>query len=471
MERIDARTYFERYADDYDRWHHRNRYYYQYLTRWFRFVVPEGQRIFELGCGDGHLAAALNPSYVAGVDLSPKMVDKAKERHPEGHWRVGDAREGLGGDKTYDYIIGADFLMYLEDIQAVLERIHEACHEKTRVVFTKLNPFWNIPMRIAAALGMAQPRMYTSWLSLTQTKQLAELAGFEINRSGKLCLIPVRIPLISSFVNRFLARAPLLWRACALEYLVARVQPSRARRTTTPSASVVIPARNEEGNIDAALERMPSFPGELEVIFVEGHSTDETWKKIQEVQTGPWPFRIKAVQQEGRGKGDAVRKGFAEASGDLLMILDADLTVPPELLPRFYRVLADGTADYVQGTRLVYPMEDEAMRPLNWVGNKFFSALLGILIGQRFSDTLCGTKCLWRPDYELLAANRAYFGELDPFGDFDLMFGVAKLNLKMQEVPVRYRERVYGDTNINRFRDGWLLVRMCWLAARKLYFV
>lgn len=471
LKRVDTRTYFERYAQEYDHWHRKNRYYYDYLTRWFRFVVPEHQKVFEIGAGDGRLVAALGPSSYGGIDFIPEMVEKARERHPHGDFRLGDARDGLGDDETYDYIIGADVLMYLEDIQDVLERVREACHEKTRVIFTKLNPFWELPMRLAAALGFAQKRAYSSWLSLGQTAQLARLAGFEVIRTGKFCLLPVYVPILSTLLNRFFAHLPILWRASAVEYVIARVDPPRMGHETRPSVSVVIPARNEAGNIEPALDRMPSFPGELEVIFVEGHSTDDTWQKIQDVQTRGFPFRILAEQQEGRGKGDAVRKGFSVASGDLLMILDADLTVPPELLPRFYRVLAERSSDYVQGTRLVYPMESKAMRPLNWLGNKLFSYLLSTLIGQRFSDTLCGTKCLWRADYELLAANRAYFGRLDPFGDFDLIFGAAKLNLKMEEIPVRYGQRVYGDTNINRFRDGFLLLRMCWLAARKLYFV
>ena len=471
MERLDASTYFENHAHEYDHWHRKNHHYYDLLQAWFQFVVPKGKRVFELGMGDGNLSGSLASSELAGIDISPTLVEKARERYPNGKWMAGDISNGFEVGTTFDYVLGADFLPYVNDIQGVLERVHDLCHEKTRVVFTKLNPYWNFPLRIAALVGVAQVRMYPSWLSLSQTSQLVEVAGFEIIRSGKMCLCPVKIPLFSTLLNRFVSKLPLFWRACAIEYVIARVDPMKQHRKDRPSVSVVIPARNEAGNVESALRRMPALDGKLEVLFVEGHSTDDTWATIQKAQGYDWPFTVRALRQDGKGKGDAVRKGFDSARGELIMILDADLTVAPELLTRFYRILADGTADYVQGTRLIYPMGKNAMRPLNWLGNKFFSSLLSMLLGQRFSDTLCGTKCLWRSDYQLLAANRGYFGELDPFGDFDLIFGAAKLNLKMKEIPVRYQERLYGETNIQRFRDGWLLTRMCLLAARKLYFI
>jgi glycosyltransferase involved in cell wall biosynthesis len=182
---------------------------------------------------------------------------------------------------------------------------------------------------------------------------------------------------------------------------------------------------------------------------------------------GRWPITL-LHQGDGIGKGDAVRKGFAAATGDVLMILDADLTVPPEDLPKFFEALTSGKGEFINGTRLVYPMERQAMRTLNHLGNKFFSLAFTWLLEQRFRDTLCGTKVLFRRDYERIAANRHYFGDFDPFGDFDLIFGASRLNLRIVEVPVRYRERTYGVTNISRFRHGWLLLRMCLVAFRKL---
>jgi glycosyltransferase involved in cell wall biosynthesis len=236
--------------------------------------------------------------------------------------------------------------------------------------------------------------------------------------------------------------------------------------------SVVVPACNERGNIEAVVQRTPSLGARTELIFVEGNSTDGTADEINRV-IAAYPDRdIKLVSQgNARGKADAVRKGFAVATGDILMILDADLTVPPEELPKFYRTLISGQGELVQGSRLVYPMQRQAMRFLNIVGNKFFSIAFTYLLEQRFKDTLCGTKALFRRDYEQIADNRAYFGEFDPFGDFDLMFGAAKLNLKIVEIPIHYHERTYGTTNINRFQHGWLLLRMCFFAMRKIKFV
>jgi glycosyltransferase involved in cell wall biosynthesis len=238
------------------------------------------------------------------------------------------------------------------------------------------------------------------------------------------------------------------------------------------SVSIIVPSRNEAGNVQAAIDRTPLLGSQTELIFVEGGSTDGTWETIQAaIKDYRGPLKLSAYQQPGKGKADAVRLGFAKATGDILMILDADLTVPPEDLPVFYDVIARGLGDYVQGTRLVYPMDPGAMRFLNKLGNMAFSQLFTYLLGQPIKDTLCGTKVLWRRDYERIVAGRALFGDFDPFGDFDLIFGAARLNLKIVEIPVRYRERVYGETNISRWKHGWLLLKMSGVAARKLRYV
>jgi glycosyltransferase involved in cell wall biosynthesis len=267
-------------------------------------------------------------------------------------------------------------------------------------------------------------------------------------------------------INGTLATLPGIRRLCLRTYLVARAAPKPAARPL--SATVVIPCRNERGNIEAAVQRLPRFAEDLEIIFVEGHSSDGTMDEIRRVIAAYPQYDIKGFVQDGKGKGDAVRKGFAAARGDVLIILDADLTVPPEWIPRFYEALQSGRAEFANGTRLVYPMEAQAMRFLNMIGNRVFSILFTWLLNQRFTDTLCGTKVLSCAHYQQIAANRAYFGDFDPFGDFDLIFGAVKLNLKVAEVPVRYAARTYGSTQISRWSHGWLLLRMVAFAFRKL---
>jgi glycosyltransferase involved in cell wall biosynthesis len=270
------------------------------------------------------------------------------------------------------------------------------------------------------------------------------------------------------FCNRWLA--PLLPHGCLTVAIIARPKPQPAPAQQF-RCSVIVPARNEAGNIEPAVQRIPEMGKGTEIIFVEGHSQDNTWAEIQRVKA-KYPDRdIKSLKQQSSGKGGAVREGFAAATGDLLFVLDADLTVPPEQLPKFYELARAGTADLINGVRLVYPMDDEAMQFLNMVANKIFGLTFSWLLGQRIKDTLCGTKVLFRQDYEALAKSRAYFGEFDPFGDFDLIFGAAKLNLRLVDLPIRYAARTYGQTNIHRWRHGWLLLRMVFFAARRLKFI
>lgn len=289
-----------------------------------------------------------------------------------------------------------------------------------------------------------------------------------VSRQGRI-LCPIAALGLGSLVNRWLA--PLLQWFCLTVFLVARREPAPGAAPAPLSVSVVIPARNEAGNIAAAVARTPEMGAGTELIFVEGHSRDDTWPEIQRVAAATPQRRIRMLQQTGRGKGDAVRAGFAVATGEVLMILDADLTMPPEELPKFYEVIASGRADFANGVRLVYPMDEKAMQFLNLCANKAFGLIFTWLLGQPVKDTLCGTKVLSRAHYERIAANRAYFGDFDPFGDFDLLFGAARQNLQIADVPIRYRERTYGTTNIQRWSHGWLLLRMVLFAARKLKFV
>ena len=457
-------------APDSDRWKRKNRYYYESIERIVRFHVPPGSSVLEIGCGTGDLLAALEPSRGVGVDISPKVVEIARGKHPGLSFLVGEA-EDLPLSEPFDYVVLSDLIGYLDDVQRSFEQLNRVCHTRTRVIITYYNYLWEGVLRAGERLGMKRPQPDQNWLALGDLQNLLSLAGFQTVSMGYKVLLPVRIPLLSSLCNRVLANLPLLRKLCLVEVIIARPAPVAVPENTL-SCSVVVPARNERGNIEDAVRRIPEMGRHTEIIFVEGNSRDGTAEEIERVIAAHPERTVKLVRQgSGVGKGDAVRKGFAAATGDVLMILDADLTVPPEELPKFLKTLASGSGEYVHGSRLVYPMEKQAMRFLNTLGNKFFSLAFTWLLDQRLKDTLCGTKVLYRRDYERIAAGRSYFGDFDPFGDFDLIFGAAKLDLKIVEIPIRYRERTYGTTQISRFRHGWLLLRMCLFALRRIKFV
>jgi glycosyltransferase involved in cell wall biosynthesis len=310
------------------------------------------------------------------------------------------------------------------------------------------------------------PEETQNWLSSSDIAALLDFARFDVVKREWRQLVPKRVFGLGPLINRYLATLPFINRLALRKYLVARPRPSSPLGPL--SATVVIPCKNERGNIEPAVARLPPFCADLEILFVEGGSVDGTRAEIERVIAAYPARRIRVLQQDGKGKGDAVRKGFDAAEGDVLIILDADLTVPPEWIPRFYEAIRSGSGEFINGSRLVYPMEDQAMRLLNLMANRVFSWLFTWLLNQRFTDTLCGTKVIRAGHYRRLIANRAYFGDFDPFGDFDLIFGATKLNLKVVEIPVRYASRRYGETQISRFRHGWMLLRMVVFAFRKL---
>jgi len=457
-------------APESDRWRRKNRYYYEEVERIVRFHVPPGSSVLEIGCGTGDLLAALSTSRGVGIDISPKTLEIARSKHPGLTFIVGDA-EDIPLSEPFDYILLSDLVGYLDDVQRTFEQLNRVCRPRTRVILTYFNYLWEPVLRAGELLGIKRPQPDQNWLSLADLQNLLSLAGFQTVSMGYKVLLPVRVPLLSSLCNRVLANLPLLRKLCLVETIIARPAPVPVPEETL-SVSVVVPARNERGNVENAVHRIPPMGRHTEIVFVEGNSRDGTAEEIERVIAAHPDRDVKLLRQgSGVGKGDAVRKGFAAATGDVLMILDADLTVPPEELPKFLKALRSGRGEFVHGSRLVYPIEKQAMRFLNTLGNKFFSLVFTWLLDQRFKDTLCGTKVLYRRDYERIAAERSYFGDFDPFGDFDLIFGAAKLDLKIVEVPIRYRERTYGNTQISRFRHGWLLLRMCLFALRRIKFV
>lgn len=457
--------FFDRAAETRSKGRRRYRYFYRLMENYLGFYLPEGSSVLVVGCGTGELLHAIKPAHGVGIDISPQMIAQAKLNFPQYEFYTADVEE-LTMDRKFDVVIFSDVIGYLDDIQTTLARVRDLCTPETRVMITYFNIFWQFPLLLAERLRLKLRSPFFAWLDPDDIANLLDLAGYDIIRKNKKILFPIWIPMFSWLMNFVFANLPIIRQMCLLEIVSARLKPKRA--VEEKSVTVLIPTRNERGNIAAALERLPEFGTHIEVLFVDGHSTDGTMDEIQAQAALHPEMDIRWFTQEGKGKGDAVRKGFANASCDILMILDADLTVPPEELPKFYEAIIEGKGEFINGTRLVYPMEDRAMRFLNVLGNKFFSIVFTWLLDQRFKDTLCGTKVLTRDNYNRVAAGRHYFGDFDPFGDFDLIFGAAKLNLKITEVPIRYRERTYGSTNISRFSHGWILLKMCGYAYKKI---
>ena len=462
--------HFDQLADKLEYWQGWGGYYRRRVQSVYQFLIPKGMRVLEIGCRRGDLIASLKPAYGLGIDLSPKMIRSAQKNHPEIKFKQADV-QNLKLDETFDFIILSDAINDLWDVELALKQLIKACKPSTRLIINYFNHIWELPLDIAKGLNAATPTLEQNWLSTQDANNLLNLSDFEVIRNWEEVLCPLPVPLIAPLCNRLLVRF-FPFRPLAMTiFSLARPNPAHFLPKKRHSVSVIVPARNEAGNIQAIFERTPQMGQSTELIFVEGHSKDDTYKEIEkQIKAHPEKDAL-LMHQEGVGKGDAVRAGFAKASGDALMILDADLTVPPEDLPRFYEALISGKGDFINGVRLVYPMEKHAMRFFNLLGNKVFSLIFSYLLGQPVKDTLCGTKVLWKEDYEKIAANRGYFGDFDPFGDYDLLFGAAKLNLKIVDMPIRYRERTYGTTNIQRWKHGWLLIRMVVFAARRLKFI
>jgi len=458
--------FFEATAIKRDKWKRRNRFYQKTIEKQYAFIIPEGSVVLELGCATGDLLNAVKPAKGIGVDFSKNALAIAEQKYPHLRFIHTNVLDFVL-DEPVDYVIISDLLPSLWDVQKFLKRLREYVTPHTKIIISSYNYIWEPVLKLGEMLGLKAKQPLQNWLSIQDIKNLLYLNDFEIIKNDRKLLFPKYIPVFNAIVNKFLANLPLINQLNLIQFITARPV---ALTSTEYSVSIVVPARNEQGNIENAIKRTPNFGLHQEFIFIEGHSSDGTYEEMIRVQEAYPQIDIKVLKQTGKGKGNAVQEAFNAASCDILMILDADLTTPPEDMSKFYEALRDNKGEFINGCRLVYPMEKEAMRFLNLLANKFFGWFFSFLLGQRLKDTLCGTKVLFKKDYDKILANRSYFGDFDPFGDFDLLFGAAKLNLKITEIIVRYKDREYGSTQISRFSHGWLLIKMSLFAARKIKF-
>lgn len=470
--REQRRAFWDAIAPERDRWRRRGRVYHDEVAALLRFLIPPKSRVLEIGCATGDILAALDPARGVGVDFSPKMVELARQKHPHLEFRVSDAQalDAALQTEEFDYVVMSDLIGHVGDVWSALRQARAVVRGGARLVITWYSFLWEPVLKLGETVGWKMPVHPENWLSLADLEGFLALNHFEVVHAGSRVLFPLDVPLLTPLLNGFVGRLPLVRSLNLVRYLVARPLP--IPEPVPLSTSVVIPCRNERGNVAACIERMPALGPGMEVIFCDGHSTDGTVAEIERVRAARGmsgrPFSIVVMTQDGTGKKDAVWKAFRAAKNDVVMILDADLTVPPEDLPKFHLAVCEGHGDFINGTRMVYAMEGGAMRLLNMVGNKFFSLAFSWILGQRIKDTLCGTKVLRRGDWKRIESDLAFFGDHDPFGDFDLILGAAKQNLKIRDLPVRYRARTYGETKISRFRDGLRLLRLTWDAFKRL---
>lgn len=443
-----------------------NPYYYGRFLNSLCYIVRPGSRVLNIGCETGYILNAVKPSYGVGIEASEKMLKIAREKYP--HLNFYDQEpDNTKIDGIFDYVVicGVEDMI---DIKGVLDSIRRNCDRHTRIVINYYNYLWQPLVSLAEKCHLRIPQHVHNWFSDPDIENLLTMSGFEAIATTKLILFPFYVPLLSTLQDRFLARLPFLRNLTMSRLATARLNPVAGNEY---SISVVIPCRNEAGNIESAVARIPSMGKHTEIIFCDDKSTDGTADVVREMQKKYPEKDIKLVDGPGICKADNVWTGFDAATSDILMILDADLTVIPEELPYFYEAISRGYGEFINGSRLVYPMHDGAMRFFNIIGNKFFSLFFSYILDNPIKDTLCGTKVMWRDDFAHIKALRGTWAIKDRWGDYELIFGAARNQLKIIDLPVHYMERTYGETKMtNRFKNGWIMLRMSMVSLFKIKF-
>lgn len=450
-------AHFDGIAERWDDYKRAWRYYHTQRHRFIASMISPGASVLEIGCATGQLLGALGGRRRIGVDVSPRMIAVARARHPDVEFHVAPAH-ALPALEPVDWVVLDNLVEYLPDIHSVLDAVRPLVHPFSKIVVTSNNPLWSLCINLAHLLGTGTPDITRNFTSNLDLINLLQLRGWDVVESGWRLPLPVGVPLLAPLANVIGPRLPLLRGLGMIEYVVAR--PGGAP-PGDPRASVVIPCFNEAENVGEAIERTVGQAGVAEVIVVDDGSTDGTAEIARARAAAHGGVRVVALERNC-GKAVAVAEGFAAATQDIVVILDADMAVAPEELPDFIDVLRSGRAEFVNGSRLVYPMEPGAMKFWNYLGNKFFGIVLSLIMGQRNTDTLCGTKGFYRrylPHMRIGAAG---------WGDFDLLFSAARLRLKMVEWPVRYGERRRGSSKMHPFRELWGMLRVCWRGLRDI---
>jgi SAM-dependent methyltransferase len=460
------RLHQDQHAPNRDQWFRASRYFYDRFKRLLRFIVEPSKRVLEIRCQTGHLLASVDPAYGVGVETSERLVEIAQRNYPHLRFLNSDPEE-LHLNETFDYVIFSH-LFDTVDVLAALRSAQRACQSDTRLIVCNYSPLWQPLLELASRLGLHAPFEEPNWLSERDVTCFLELAGFSVVRTHRFMLVPKYVPLLSALCNEVIARLPGIRHLCLMQLIVARPKP-QPRTEDNVSVSVIIPCRNERDNVEPAVERIPEMGRDTEILFCDDKSTDGTGAEVERM-IYKYPHRnIRLIQGPGICKAENVWTGFRAAKGDVLMILDGDLAVMPEELPNFLQALLSGSGEFINGSRLVYPVPKHAMKFANMVGNTLFSLTFSYLLDQRIKDTLCGTKVLWRKDWHRIQRNLGYWGVKDLWGDYELLFGAGKLQLQIQEVPIHYQERLYGVSKMTRvFSNGRRMLKMCFGAWRKL---
>lgn len=465
------KNHYNKVAGKRKKYLNRNNYYHKSILKFFRMSVPKGARVLELGCATGDLIGKLDSSYGVGVDISNEMIELAREKYPDINFVCEDA-ERYETTGTFDYIIISGIVGTVENIQVLLEKILRWTTTDTRIFVDFYNPLWYPLIKFGEKIGQKMPEKIKNWLSVDDIENFLYISGYQVIKRKYLMFFPKYIPLITYILNKFIGNLPVIRRFSLNSVVIARPMKPKEKKEEL-SCSVVITCRDEEGNIEGLVTRIPKMGSNTEIIFVEGHSKDNTVAKIQEM-IAKYPEKdIKMLKQKGIGQGDAFRYGYDEAKGDFVIWLEADLTTPPEEAIHFWDTFVNNTGEYVNGSRFIYKMKKSAMPLFNFLGNRFFGVLFTILLKQRFTDTLCGFKGISKKNYIRIRDQIDYFGDFDPFGDFELIFGSIKNNLKVAEIPVHYQPRQYGESKaygqsfFSFMKHAMLLLRMSFIAFRK----
>lgn len=434
----------------------RHRYYYTQIQRLLKFLIPPGKSILYFGCYREDVIYSLDASSSVVIN---EEVDERISKNKSVEF-VHCKYHLYNPQQEYDYIILDTVIGKTENINLLLRNISSACSSHTRIIIHQENYLWRPLLNFAASFGLKKQEKTQNWLSIKDVETYLETAGFESTRVYKKNIFPLKAGFLGPILNHFFSTIPVLDFLKLDQFIVGRFNKPFTQLKSSSSLSICLTVKDEEHNIEPIVSSLPVLCENQEILFVEGNSTDNTAKEIERMKMLFPHKNIRLIKQPGKGQGDAIHTGFKEAKGEIIILYEGDGTSEPYDIQYFYEAIEAGRFEFIEGSRFVYPLSHKCMPLANKIGNVVFAKWFSFFLNQRTTDVLSGIKAIRKKDYEKIYNTWGFLGIPDPFGDFELLFGSARYGLKIGEIPIRYKPRVFGESKTSVFKHGWYLLKM-----------
>tara|TARA_B110000977_G_scaffold125183_1_gene160299 strand:+ start:1495 stop:2904 length:1410 start_codon:yes stop_codon:yes gene_type:complete len=408
------------------------------ISKALNYLINDSNYVKFFCCGNSSIVNKVNSKNIYINEINNTFINSLTKSEIK-------KEDEINKNLNFDHIVIAD-IEHQKFITKNLIDLNEKIDNECRVIVLSKSIFWSTLINFYKKIKNIGPDK-NNFLPYSNLRKIFLNTNFEIVKNEKIIFFPFQFSLLTKFINQIF-RFPVLNFFCMINLTVLKKVQKKNYQAEGKKISFIIPCKNEGGNIKFFYEKIINSTINAEFLFGNDNSSDNTLDEIKKLQQAIPNKEIKIYDGPGVCKSENVYKGINLASGEIILIYDADLTVSFDDLVNSINLLLKTDADFINCTRMIMPQQKNAMKFLNFYGNLFFAFLFSILFKQKITDTLCGTKIFFKKDWEQIKKYNNTWGAKDLWGDFDLLLGAYKNNLKIVENPISYTDRKEDETKM-----------------------